>query len=51
MKQPSLALAAIAVSAAMATGVAQAKSFKWASQADVASWDVHAQNNGLSPPA
>ena len=31
----------------MATGVAQAKSFKWASQADVASWDVHAQNNGL----
>ena len=47
MKQPSLALVAIAVAAAMTAGVAQAKPFKWASQADVASWDIHAQNNGL----
>ena len=42
MKQPSLALVAIAAAAVLSAGVAQAKPFKWASQADVASWDIHA---------
>jgi len=44
----NLSLLSIAAAAAMlmATG-ANAKPFKWASQGEIATWDIHSQNNAL----
>jgi peptide/nickel transport system substrate-binding protein len=39
----------LALSAALALGVSplQAKTFKWSSASDIATWDIHSQNNAL----
>ena len=37
----------LAVAVAIAGPVAHAKTFKWASQGEISTWDIHAQNNSL----
>ncbi|MGL4435684.1 MAG: ABC transporter substrate-binding protein [Giesbergeria sp.] len=44
--QISLLTLAAAAALAVAPGV-QAKTFKWASQGEIATWDIHSQNNAL----
>ncbi|TXH31641.1 MAG: ABC transporter substrate-binding protein, partial [Burkholderiaceae bacterium] len=44
--QISLLTLAAAAALAVAPGV-QAKTFKWASQGEIATWDIHYQNNAL----
>ncbi len=48
MLKLALAGLAIAVAAATVTAPASAKTFKWASQGEVPTWDPHSQNNALS---
>ncbi len=47
MKFLPSALAALLVATAVATPV-QAKTFKWASQGEIPTWDPHSQNNALA---
>jgi peptide/nickel transport system substrate-binding protein len=43
----ALAVASLAAAALSIVLPAQAKTFKWASAADIPTWDVHSQNNAL----
>lgn len=47
MQFNTLLLSIAAVSTIVAAPVAQAKTFKWASQGEIATWDIHSQNNAL----
>lgn len=44
MKLQIVALSAVL---AMGSGPLHAKTFKWSSASDIATWDIHSQNNGL----
>jgi peptide/nickel transport system substrate-binding protein len=43
----AVAAAAFVCAGLLATPVVHAKTFKWASQGEIATWDIHSQNNAL----
>lgn len=47
MKLPNSLLALAALAALAASPAVHAKPFKWASQGEIATWDIHSQNNAL----
>ena len=47
MRINALILSLAAVCAAAVAPAAHAKTFKWASQGEIATWDIHSQNNAL----
>ena len=47
MRYKLLILSAVLSVTSAATVTAQAKTFKWSSQGDVSTWDIHSQNNAL----
>jgi peptide/nickel transport system substrate-binding protein len=40
-------MVSLALAACLAPGLAQAKTFKWASAGEISTWDIHSQNNAL----
>ena len=47
MQIRTLFLSMAAASVLAAAPVAHAKTFKWASQGEISTWDIHSQNNAL----
>ncbi|GAB1385642.1 ABC transporter substrate-binding protein [Melaminivora sp.] len=47
MRLTRLLLSMAAASALLAVPAVQAKTFKWASQGEISTWDIHSQNNAL----
>jgi len=47
MQLRTLFLSMVAASVLVALPAAQAKTFKWASQGEISTWDIHSQNNAL----
>ncbi|SDM69658.1 peptide/nickel transport system substrate-binding protein [Oryzisolibacter propanilivorax] len=47
MQLTRLLLSLVAASACAAVPAVHAKTFKWASQGEIATWDIHSQNNAL----
>lgn len=47
MQRIASLLSIAAVSVLCAAPAAQAKTFKWASQGEISTWDIHSQNNAL----
>ena len=47
MQFRALFLSMAAASLLAAVPAAHAKTFKWASQGEIATWDIHSQNNAL----
>ena len=47
MQLRALFLSMVAASMLAAAPAAHAKTFKWASQGEISTWDIHSQNNAL----
>ena len=47
MRINALILSLAAACAAAVVPAAHAKTFKWASQGEISTWDIHSQNNAL----